>query len=140
MSIKRVKQRSDRGSIKDLVNSQEVSIPTPRPATPAELRLKKLYEHAQNNKNHQMIAALGFITTDYIGDKNALPLSVYRIKQTVDKIKAQSNGKIDQLAQQFATFFKNEISSETISYLALGKARVKIANQNKPPVFRRVIK
>lgn len=121
MSFKKARQYSDRGSIKNLSQKQEVGSP-PRAF---ELRLKKLFEFAQDNKDHNLQAALGFITTDYIHDKNALPLIVYRIRQTVADIKNKSPGKIEKLQLQFEKCF------------GINSNQIKTASAWKSPIFRR---
>lgn len=136
MPTRRVKTYSDRGSIRDLgkTKPQEEEIPTP-----AELRLKRLYEYAQVHRDSQLLSALGFITTDYISDKNALPLSIYRIRQIIGDIKKKSGSKIDELAQEFAVHFQNPHQDVINIFLGL-RSLEKIASPRKPPVFRRVSK
>jgi hypothetical protein len=135
MSIRRAPQYSDRGSIRDLVSD-------PMPAvkfTSAELRYKKLYEYAQINKDQKLISAMGIITTDSIGDKKALSLNTYRIRQDINNIKAKSPDKFVQLTSQFESFFNEPVSEAYLDYL--NKARIiKSASVRKPPVFRRVSK
>jgi hypothetical protein len=136
MSIRAVKPRTDRGSIKDLAKPGEANDPEFMPH-PSELRMKTLYEFAQLHKDNKLQSALGFITTDYISDKNALPLSIYRIRQIVDDIKSKSAGEIDKLSELFSRYMKDEISSETIEYLNTKRAMVKNASVRKPPTFWR---
>lgn len=130
MPIRAVKQYSDRGSFSE---------PQEQP-TKSELRLKKLFEFAQNTKNVDLQSALGFITTDYIADKNALPLSVYRIRQVVDDIKSKSTDSINQFAQELQDHISNELSSETVDYLNNKRAIKKSASVRRPPSFWRVSK
>jgi hypothetical protein len=107
------------------------------PPTPFELKLKELYEYAQTYKNQEMLTALGFITTDYISDKNALPLSVYRLRQIVAECKSHSSRQIEALEKQFADHLGGKISAKASQYL--NKQRlIKFASVRKPPVFRRV--
>jgi hypothetical protein len=136
MPIRTVKQYTDRGKIKDLAKPGEVNEPETIPS-PSELRMKKLYEYAQLHKDQLLQSALGFITTDYISDKNALPLSAYRIRTIIEDIKAKSGGKIDQLSQQFVGYMTDELSPEAIEYLTKKRARVKTASARKPPSFWR---
>ncbi len=137
MPIRKVKQHSERGSIKDLIAQVEKSVlPEEFPPTSSEIRMKKLFEHAQACRDKKMMAALGIITTDYIQDKDALPLSAYRIKQIIDDIKAKSPGKIEKLQAQFEGCFDSGISDKLLDYLA--KRRVKTASVKRPPAFRRV--
>lgn len=138
MPIRRVKQHSDRGSIKNLV-PREINVTNiETPPTPSELRFKRLYEYATTYKDTKLAQALGVITTDYIGDKSALPLSIYRIKQVVEDIKSKSGYEIEKLEQQFAEHLSDPIEPELLNYLAGRKVRVKTASRRKPPVFRRV--
>ena len=139
MPVRAAKQHTDRGSIKDLVQRQsgEMSAVAEDPFLPSELRMKKLYEYAQLHKDQKLRSALGFITTDYIADKNALPLSIYRIRKTVDEIKSKSSDKINQLAFQLSGYITNELSPEAIAYLARKSAMTKIASKHRPPVFWR---
>jgi len=137
MPIRRVSQLSDRGSIKDLVHPREAEVGLYKePPTPAELRFKKLYEYAQTYKDIKLQGALGIITTDYIGDKNALPLSVYRLKKVVEDIKSRLGHEIEKLEQQFMSHLSDPVSSELVDYLS--KKRIKTAAVRKPPIFRRV--
>lgn len=121
MPFRKVKQHSDRGSIKDLAQKQE----SESPLLPSEIRLKRLFEFAQNNKDHNLQAALGFITTDYIHDKSALPLIVYRLRKTIADIKSKSPGKIEKLQLQFEKCF------------GINPVRIKTASAWKSPIFRR---
>jgi hypothetical protein len=137
MAIRTVKQHTDRGSLKNLVKSNEISKPEAIPL-PSELRMKQLYEFAQLNKDKNMQSALGFITTDYISDKNAIPLSVYRIRQIVEDIKSTSGDKINNLAAQFLGYMSDELSSDAINYLNKRDALTKTASVRRPPSFWRV--
>jgi hypothetical protein len=138
MSIRRVKQHSDRGSIKDLV-SGSTQVEPEFLALPAELRMKKLYEFAQITKDTNLQDALGFITTDYISDKNALPLSVYRLRKIIDDIKSKSGNKIEQLTQQFSSYFGDGLGAHAKEYLK-DKSLLKTASVRKTPSFWRARK
>jgi hypothetical protein len=140
MPLRAVKQQTDRGSLKNLVHPQEAAVGLYQdPPTQTELRFKKLCEYAQGAKDRKMQQALGIITTDYISDKNALPLSVYRLRQIVADIKSRSAGQIEQLEKQFASHIGNEINQKVIDYTTR-RWRIKTASVRKPPVFRRVSK
>jgi hypothetical protein len=139
MAIRRVSKLSDRGSIKDLVHPCEAEDGLDKnPPTAAELRFKQLYEYSQMYKDIKLQQALGIITTDYISDKNALPLSVYRIRKLVEDIKSKSALQIEKLEEQIAKHLYDGIgvSEQTIAYLSY--KRIKTAAARKPPVFRRV--
>lgn len=138
MPLRTVKQHySERGSIKDLVaNAKETPMPAEKP-TGSELRMKKLFEYAQMHKDQDMQLALGFITTDYIGDKSALPLSVYRLRKIIDDIKSKSPGKFEALEGKFTACFAPPLSEEALDYLAKFKSRIKTAAPKQLPVFRR---
>lgn len=130
MPIRAVKQRSERGKIKDLTGEPEVS------PTPFELRAKKLFEYAQKHQNKELMAQTGFITTDYIADKNALPLSVYRIRRIVDDIKSKSPGSIERLSQEFLDCIAPiESTLESDAYWK-NKTILKIASVRKPAFWR----
>lgn len=140
MSIRVVKQYSDRGSLKDLVTKTKEPATSELKYLPSELRMKQLYEYAQLNKDSKLQAATGFITTDYISDKNALPLSIYRLRKIVDDIRSKSGGKIDELALQFSGCFDEKLSDVLGKEYIKQKAMVKTASGRKPPVFWRVSK
>lgn len=140
MPIRTVKQHSDRGSLKNLISKVEDDQSVQEcPDLPSIIRMKKLYEYAQSKNDKQLQSSLGFITTDYISDKNALPLSVYRIRKIVDDIKSKEPGKIERLQAQFSCCFEPVISLEAQAYISK-KAMIKTASARKPPVFRRVSK
>lgn len=137
MPIRTVKQHSDRGKIKDLARTFDVTETEVSPS-PFELRMKKLFEFAQLCKDQKLQSALGFITTDYVSDKNALPLTAYRVRQMISDIKSKSNGEIDRLSQDLAGYMmEDEISPEAIDYITR-KKRIKTASARKAPLFRRV--
>lgn len=137
MPIHRVSQPTDRGNIKNLAHPHEINVTynDPSPIS-SELRYKKLYEYAATHKDIKLVQALGIITTDYISDKNALPLSIYRIRQTVEDIKSRSGHQIEKLQQQFIGHLKDPVSPKLINYLSKHK-RIKTASISKTP-FRRV--
>lgn len=134
MPIKTVKQRSDRGKIKDLVTlieDKEIDLPP----TSYEIRMKKLYEFAETYNNKELQLSLGFITTNYISDKNALPLSAYRIRQVVNDIKSKTPDLINQMSQQMGGYIQDEIGAEAIAYLTR-KKRIKTASHCRPSFWR----
>ena len=105
MAIRSVKSYSDRGSLKNLTKRQEDEVPF----SPSELRIKKLYDYACAHTDVGILDSLGFITTDYIHDKNALPLSVYRLRKIVAEISAKPGSKILEMKQDLDNcFFGNE--------------------------------
>lgn len=130
MSIRKIKQYSDRGKIKDLTNKQE----SEAPFLSSELRLQKLYEYASKHNDHGILKELGFITTDYVEDKTALPLTIYRIRQIVADIKSKSP-EIDQYSVQLSKLFGIEHTLEADAYWS--RKMVKNASR-KLPIFRRV--
>jgi hypothetical protein len=140
MAIRTVKQHTDRGSIKDLVAKAKDPVVSELSPLPSELRMKKLYEYAQINKDSGLQGAMGFITTDYISDKNALPLSIYRIRKIVDDIKSKSGDKIDLLSQQLAGCFEEKLSDVLGKEYVKQKAMIKRASSRKPPSFWRASK
>jgi hypothetical protein len=137
--IRRLSQTTDRGNIKDLAHPRKMEVGLDKDLlfTSTELRFKKLYEYAQTYKDKKLQQALGIITTDYIADKNALPLSIYRLKQVIEDIKSKSGGEIIRLEGLFSKHLSRGISDDTVIYLSR-KKRIKTATICKPPVFRRV--
>jgi len=136
--IKKVKQYSDRGSIKHIANAivnDNFSVAQPSPM-PSELRMQKLFEFAYKNNDKELLAATGFITTDYIGDKTALPLSVYRIRKIVDDIKSKSSGEIDELSLKMQSCISLELNPDAQAYWNR-QSILKIASVCKPLTFWR---
>lgn len=133
MPIRKVKPRSDRGSLKDLVANPIDSEPEMEP-TAYEIRLKKLYEFAETYKDRALQAASGFITTNYISDKNALPLSAFRIREMVNDIKSKSPDIINKLTQEMSGYIQDELSADAIAYLT--RKRIKIASKHQPSFWR----
>lgn len=147
MAIRTVKQRSDRGSIKDIKASNEEVQEFPYAIThknldptKTELRLQKLYEFAQHNNDADLLSATGFITTNYIADKNALPLSIYRLRKTVDDIKSKSGNRINEWAAELSGCFTESLSDALGQEYTRFKSMVKNASPRKPPKFWRVDK
>jgi hypothetical protein len=136
MPIRTVKQHSDRGSIKNLVAKSNEAAEAEYQPSPSELRMKKLFEYSQKNKDAGLQSALGFITTDYISDKTALPLSVYRIRKLVDDIRSRPDSKVSQLKQQFDQFFGDGLSAYAKEYL--NRKMIKRASSKRKPLFWRV--
>lgn len=115
MPTRVAKQYSDRGSLKNLVKSQE-KFEELQPL-PSELRMQKLFEYSKFHNDEKLLSVLGFITTDYISDKNALPLSVYRLRKIVDDISSRPDSKVLQLKNQLDQYFDLSLSEEAIAYL-----------------------
>lgn len=132
MPIRSVKQHSDRGSIKNLANPDYLP---EEPPSAFELRFKKLYEYSQAYKDTELQNSLGIITTNYIADKNALPLSAYRIRTIIDDIKSKSSGAIEELQKQLSGCFGEILSEEALDYLSKHK-RIKTASAKKPVFWR----
>jgi hypothetical protein len=136
MPIRNVKQQSDRGKIKDLARTIEIGESEVVPSA-FELRMKKLFEFAQLTNNKDLQSVLGFITTDYISDKNALPLSAYRIRQVVADIKSKSS-EIDKLSQELNGFLNPlETTPEAEAYWKNKLALKKTASKKRKPPFWR---
>ena len=133
MPIRNVKQYSDRGKIQDLNNKRE----SEAPPLPSELRLQRLYEYAKKNNDHGILKELGFITTNYVSDKNALPLTIYRIRNIIADIKSKSGDKIQKMTEELRDCFESSLSVKAADYLFTNKI-VKVACRKMPPVFRRV--
>lgn len=133
MPTRAVKQYSDRGSLKSLVKAQENG-DNLQPSS-SELRMQKLFEHSKLHNDEKLSSALGFITTDYIGDKNALPLSVYRLRKIVDDISSRPDSKVSQFKDQLDQYFGLGLSDEAISYLNKNKMK-KTASIRRPSFWR----
>lgn len=138
MPIRAVKPRSDRGSIKNIASpTAEEDV---EPATPFELRLKQLYETSQVLRSKELQSASGFITTDYIADKNAIPLSAYRLRNVVSEIMSKNSVAINQLSQQMSGYIQDEIGAEAIAYITGRKILQKVASVRPAPSFWRANK
>lgn len=133
MPIRTVKHHSDRGSLKNIVKDQEGNDIKP---LPSELRLKKLFEYSKLHKNEKLLSALGFITTDYIEDKNAIPLSVYRLRKIVDDISSRPDSKISEIKNQLEQCFGAVLSKAANDYLNQRKVIRKIASICRPSFWR----
>lgn len=129
MSIRIGKQHLDRGKIKDIVNQEPTIDPSP-----IELRMKKLFEYSKLNKDYDLESVLGFITTDYISDKNVLPLSIYRLRKIVDDISSRPDSKVAHWKHQFEQVFSEDLSHEAQDYLK--KKMIKKASVNRPIFWR----
>lgn len=95
------KRYSDRGKISQLSNKQQnVDIPI----SDFESRLLKLYNIAINTKNSELEEILGFITyPGYNGEIS--PVSIYRLKEVINKISSKQKVNIDELSKQFSQYF-----------------------------------
>lgn len=136
MPIRPVKQYSDRGKIKNLAKAEDCYQPE-EAIIPSELRMQKLVEFSESTRDKGLQSAMGFITTDYIADKNAIPLSAYRIRQVVADIKSKSSGEIDELSQIMQSCISFELDPEAQAYWKHRQAMVKSASVRKPPTFWR---
>lgn len=139
MPIRTVKQHSARGSLKYIANARRKAYQESLEIEPTsfELRIRSLFEFAESTKDKELQSTLGFITTDYIADKNALPLIAYRIRHEVADIKSKSPG-IDKLSQELSGFLNQlEISPEAESYWKNKLALKKTASKKRAPSFWR---
>lgn len=98
MAIRAVKQRSDRGSIKDLQNGDDNNYP----ATPIELRLKELYEYATVTRNEELQNSLGLVPIN--GAPND-PISIFRHREYVESLSAKLADKIEQTKKELEGCF-----------------------------------
>ena len=89
MAIRAVKQRSDRGSIKNLQNGDDEYYPP----TAIELRLKELYEYATVTRNEELQNSLGLIP---ISGATNDPISIFRHREYVDSLSAKMADKIEE--------------------------------------------
>lgn len=141
MPFKRVKQYSDRGSIKDLVGREDIKAGEIEiPFTADELRIKKLYDYASYYRDSNLISAMGFITNEHVGSKEALPTNVYRLKQMVQDIEAKSGGKIAALAKEMSDCFFGEEQRCLTTMKSEARQReslIKVASASSAPFNKR---
>jgi hypothetical protein len=95
MPIRTVKQHSDRGSIKTLVDNSGDN----EPPTTLELRMKELYEYATVIRDDDLKNSVGFIVMNEPGDKAAFPITLFRHREYVKSLN-------DKLAAEIATTAK----------------------------------
>ncbi len=135
MPIRAVKSYSDRGSIKNLSQRQEDEVPFSN----SEIRIKKLYDYATQNNDKGILDSLGFITTDYIADKNALPLSVYRLRKIVEDRSKEFGNNIANMKQDLDNcFFGNEQHCLAANKIEARQheSLVKVASASHSPIKR----
>ena len=86
MQYRTVPPRSDRGSIKDIQkpNNSTVGLDKDLPPTPAELRIKALYEEAVVLRDDALIASLGLIV---MGGPPTDPVAIMRHRMYVQELK-----------------------------------------------------
>lgn len=124
---------SDRGKISDLNKQKETE-----DLTSCEKRLKKLYLYATTYRDDNLYNSLGFITTDYIGNKSAIGLSLIRLKQIVNDIRSKSGSRINDLANLLASCFRRDSDEIYLDWFYKNKKIIKSATAIKPPSFRRI--
>jgi hypothetical protein len=148
MPYRTVKPHSDRGSIKDLATQSDSNYAP----TDEELRLKHLYEHAQDTNDEQLKDALGFIVMPQSGDRSAFPISVYRHREYVNSLSKKIADKIEKTKKELeACFIFESKTPDRIMQLKQATARqtvlangtlIKIAgaggSSKKTRSFRRV--
>jgi hypothetical protein len=88
MPTKKVSPKSDRGNIKNIqqLANNLLGITPNLPATKFELRLKALYESAEQQKNQDIIDSLGFIIM--AGPINN-PVSILRHREYINSLKSK---------------------------------------------------
>jgi len=99
--------RSDRGSLKDIQNknSNKLEENPEMPATPQELRIKALYEHALVLRDDALIASLGLIVMD--GSPKD-PVSLMRHRERVNEIKAKLGTEVAEAQKEIEILVKEE--------------------------------
>lgn len=97
MSIRPVKQQSDRGSIKDLQAGDDEKYP----ATSYELRLRDMYSHAVSTRDQSLIDSTGFIVLN--GTVN--PVSLFRHREYVVQLENRLGNKLEKTKQEIADCF-----------------------------------
>lgn len=104
MPIRSIKKLLDRGSLADLVKKQDEFL---EPPSEEELRLKKLYEIAESTNNEELKKSLGFIVMPNAGNRDALPISVYRHKEYVNSLSSSMRDKIEKTKQELMQCFSD---------------------------------
>ena len=100
MPIRPVMPRSERGSLKDVLNGESYE-----PPTAEELKLKQLYEHSEATNDEKLQEALGFIVMPYSNDRSSYPVSLYRHREYINSLSKKMADKIEQTKQQLANCF-----------------------------------
>lgn len=142
MPIRRIKQQSDRGSIKDIQNGEDEKFPP----TAQELRLKGLYELGLSTRDEALLSSLGFIA---VTSAPTNPVSWYRHKELVEKLASNLGAQLEQTKQELSAYFDfiypdevqlNEIrQKESLStILQKDEEIVKTASADSLRSFRRV--
>lgn len=106
MVIRTVKKHSDRGSIKDLVSS--IGDPYDTSPTEEELKLKKLYEHAEATRDQRLKESLGFIVMANSGDRASFPISIYRHREYIVSLSAERSAEIEKVKQELSACFSQD--------------------------------
>lgn len=101
MPIKRVKQYSDRGNIKNLAIKNDES----SPPTSFELRIKSLYENALATNNQFLIESIGLIP---INSDIKNPIALYRHRAYVKELEAKLGNRIEKYKQEISQCFGSE--------------------------------
>jgi hypothetical protein len=98
MPIRAVPPRSERGSIKDIQKtvSDHLEEDPNMPATPQELRIKSLYEHALVLRDQALIDSLGLIVMDGSAKD---PVSIMRHRQYVQELSAKLGTQVAETKQ-----------------------------------------
>lgn len=107
MPYRFVPPRSDRGSIKDLRKKQTEALEEnpDMPPTPAELRIKSLYEQAMVLRDQALIDSLGLIVMGGAPDN---PVSILRHRQYIDELKQKMGAQIQDAQNEIEAFFAND--------------------------------
>lgn len=101
MPIRQPKQIfSDRGSLKDLVNSNQLD--DQEPPTQLELRMKELYEYATLHKNEALKESLGFIVMNQPGAKDAFPVTLFRHREYINSLQSKYKQRIDIISSELS--------------------------------------
>src|SRR5271166_3439344 len=96
----KLKIYSDRGSIKNIAAKQKEGLESEEPPTPEELHLKQLYEMAITHHDQDLTEKLGFVTIEYAGNKEALPISIHRLREVINTIAARPGSKVNEIRQE----------------------------------------
>ena len=123
MPVRSTKKFSERGSIKDLETRHTENI-SDNPPTPLELRLKVLYEIAEQSKNEALMESTGFIVMNNPGDKSAFPVTLFRHREKLNAICAKHQDSIKEFIKELFPIFTESYSKSS----EMEKTKYKKAN------------
>jgi hypothetical protein len=102
MPYRAIKPHSDRGSIKNLNQSNEDKAVEELPPTTYEIMVKSLYEHALIAKDQTMMESFGLIA---ITGSPTNPISIFRHREYVNSLSDKLAEKIQQNRKELDALF-----------------------------------